>query len=117
MTSTVSFFVCVSFLIINICILSVYAQLDSGPWPMFRGDVQHTGQSQYVGSQTGTLSWSYVTGDYVFSSPAIGSDGVAYVGSYDSSLYGLISDGSLLWSYRTGGDVDSSPAIGSDGCI
>ncbi len=62
MKSTVSFFVCVSFLIINICTLSVYAQLDSGPWPMFRGNARHTGHSKYVGSQTGALLWSYVTG-------------------------------------------------------
>ena len=51
------------------------------------------------------------------SSPAIGSDGTVYVGSWDNSIYGLNSTGSLLWSYQTGRYVSSSPAIGSDGRV
>ena len=51
------------------------------------------------------------------SSPAIGSDGTVYVGSYDRNLYAINPDGSLKWKYQTGGWVVSSPAIGSDGTI
>ncbi len=56
-----------------------HTQLADSPWPMFHHDVRHMGRSPYAGPNTATLSWSYVTGDYVFSSPAVGSDGALYV--------------------------------------
>ena len=46
----------------------------------------------------GTKLWSYKTGDYVESSPAV-SDGVVYIGSNDGNLYALrTSNGHKLWS-------------------
>jgi len=35
----------------------------------------------------GTLKWSYTTGNRVYSSPVIGSDGTIYVGSDDNKVY------------------------------
>ena len=84
---------------------------------MFRHDLEHTGQSQYAGSQKGTLSWSYVTGDDVLSSPAIGGNGALHAGSRDNRLYSLTSAGAFSWSYMAGDNVNSSPAIGSDGAV
>ncbi|GAJ08127.1 unnamed protein product, partial [marine sediment metagenome] len=55
------------------------AQLDSGPWPMFHYDERHTGLSPYAGPSAPALGWSYRTGNWVRSSPAIGSDGGIYV--------------------------------------
>jgi len=56
----------------------------------------------------------------MFSSPAIGSDGTIYVGTYYSP-YGIYainpSDGSIKWNYPISEQVWSSPAIGSDGTI
>ena len=37
----------------------------------------------------GTLLWEFETGDGLVSSPAIGSDGTVYVGSYDNKLYAI----------------------------
>ena len=37
----------------------------------------------------GTVLWEFVTGSYVNSSPAIGSDGTVYVGSADNKLYAI----------------------------
>ena len=37
----------------------------------------------------GTVIWEFETGDDVFSSPAIGSDGTVYVGSVDKKLYAI----------------------------
>ena len=37
----------------------------------------------------GTVLWEFVTGGIVFSSPAIGSDGTVYVGSFDKKLYAI----------------------------
>ncbi|SVC01373.1 uncharacterized protein METZ01_LOCUS254227, partial [marine metagenome] len=39
--------------------------------------------------KAGTKLWEFETGGYVFSSPAIGSDGTVYVGSDDKKLYAL----------------------------
>ena len=40
----------------------------------------------------GTVLWEFETGDDVFSSPAIGSDGTVYVGSYDKKLCAIKTD-------------------------
>ena len=53
----------------------------------------------------------------MWSSPAIGTDGTVYVGSYDSYLYAINPSGELKWRYKIWGWVFSSPAIGSDGTI
>jgi len=54
----------------------------------------------------------------VYSSPAIGSDGTVYVGSYDNKLYGQDGKtGARKWEFETGSRVASSPAIGSDGTV
>jgi len=66
----------------------------------------------------GTKKWEFSTGGNWFSSPAIGSDGIIYVGSlWDNKLYAINPDGTKKWGFVTGGDVDSSPAIDSDGTI
>ena len=67
----------------------------------------------------GTVLWEFETGDDVFSSPAIGSDGTVYVGSHDNKLYALNGkSGVKLWELKTGDKVStSSPAIGSDGTV
>ncbi|MBU0698856.1 MAG: PQQ-binding-like beta-propeller repeat protein, partial [Proteobacteria bacterium] len=70
-------------------------QLYSGSWPMRGHDAAHTGQSEYIEKAFGTLKWRYKTGNYIDSSPAIGSDGTVYVGSWDNSLYALNPDGTL----------------------
>ena len=73
--------------------------------------------------QYGVRQWSYPTGEDVSSAPAIGTDGIVYVGSDDDYLYAIAApsdgsqDGVLQWHYQTGGDIDSSPAIGADGTI
>jgi len=61
--------------------------------------------------------WEFLTAGYVESSPAIGSDGTIYVGSWDNKLYAINSDGTKKWEFLTAGYVNPSPAIGSDGTI
>ncbi len=88
------------------------------PWPMFRHNHHHTGQSPYdTSSNNGKLKWSFTTGYWIDSSPAIGSDGTIYFGSMDNKLYAINPDGSEKWSFKTGHTVYSSPAIDSDGTI
>ena len=62
--------------------------------------------------------WEFETGNLVYSSPAIGSDGTVYVGSLDNKLYAINGkSGDKLWEFKTGGRVWSSPAIGADGTV
>ena len=51
------------------------------------------------------------------SSPAIGSDGTVYIGSYYNHLYALTPGCVEKWKVQTGGDVDSSPAVGPTGRV
>ena len=75
-----------------------------------------------INGQTGVKLWEFETGDFVASSPAIGSDGTVYVGSDDKKLYAINGQtGIKLWEFELGGNVfsnlSSSPAIGSDGTV
>jgi glucose dehydrogenase len=64
-----------------------------------------------LNAKSGAKLWSYTTGGYIDSSPAV-ANGVVYVGSYDKKVYALnASSGAKLWSYATGKLVDSSPAV------
>ena len=90
---------------------------DAGPWPMFRHNSQHAGQSPYNGPSEPAKKWEFATGGGVYSSPAIGCDGTVYVGSNDNNLYAINPDGSKKWEFVTGSLVQSSPAIGSDGTV
>jgi len=66
----------------------------------------------------GTVLWEFETGRHVVASPAIGSDGTVYVGSWDKKLYALSGkSGDKLWEFETGDRVRSSPAIGPDGTV
>ncbi|MBT6449967.1 MAG: PQQ-like beta-propeller repeat protein, partial [Verrucomicrobiales bacterium] len=45
-----------------------------------------------INGKSGVKLWEFETGDEVFSSPAIGSDGTVYVGSLDKKLYAIKTD-------------------------
>ena len=70
-------------------------------------------------AEDGTQKWAVETENRVESSPAIGSDGTIYVGSWDSNIYAINSDGNPKWKFETTrySWVNCSPAIGSDGTI
>ena len=53
----------------------------------------------------------------VDSSPAIGSDGTIYFGSFDTKVYALGADGTKKWEFDAGSLIFSSPAIAVDGLI
>lgn len=64
--------------------------------------------------------WSMNIGrgsDYLYSSPAIGSDGTVYVGRLGNTINAITSDGNYKWHFETSGSVESSPVIGADGTI
>jgi outer membrane protein assembly factor BamB len=88
------------------------------PWPMFRGNVRHTGLSPYdTSGNTGELMWSFETGGDVVSSPSIDAEGTIYVGSQDGKLYAIYPNGTEKWNFAPYEQLQSSPAIGYDGTI
>lgn len=84
---------------------------------MFDHDAQHTGRSLYVEPAVPALRWRFLTSAAIESSPAIGTDGTVYFGSWDGSVYAVYSDGRLRWSYPTGSAINSSPALALDGTV
>jgi outer membrane protein assembly factor BamB len=101
------------------------AQLASSPWPVFRHDSAHTGQSQYdTSANKGLENWGFVYPDpakdpgfSLFSSPTIGADGTIYSTPGDNNLYAFDPDGTRKWTYTAPWPMSASPAIGADGTI
>ncbi len=91
-----------------------------GPWPMWGGDVRHTGLQTMRGAITSpVIKWRFAPGDWTESqfSAIADCDGDGYpeviMGSDDAKVYCLRgSDGSLKWSLTTGYLVEASPAVG-----
>jgi len=74
----------------------------------------------YALNPDGTKKWDYSTGKTktpLYSTPAIGADGIVYFGFSDNKIYALNPDGTLHWIYTTGGTITGAPAIGSDGTL
>ena len=70
--------------------------------------------------ETGERKWFFKTNDYIQSTPAIGSDGIVYFGSYNPRMiYALKgTTGEKVWESKTKGPVfRSSPVIGEDGTL
>ena len=78
----------------------------------------------YAINPDGSLNWTVTVfhapashWDPMTSSPAIGADGIIYVGSYDGMLYAINPDGTVKGTFATGGSIVSSPAIGANDTI
>ena len=90
-------------------------------WPMFRGNLTHTGVSPETGINTATTStlttgWSASLGTASYSSPAVVDlkslgEPVVFVGGSSSVNAYLASDGTPLWSFPVAKMVNSSPAV------
>jgi outer membrane protein assembly factor BamB len=90
-------------------------------WPMFRGNLTHTGVSPETGINTTNAStltpgWSASLGTSSFSSPAVVnlkslSEPVVFVGGSSSVNAYVASTGAPLWSFPVGNQVNASPAV------
>ena len=61
--------------------------------------------------QDPSFLWSFTTGGWVITAPAV-VDGMVYAGSDDHSLYALTADaGELAWSFGTGDVIRSTPTV------
>ena len=91
----------------------------SADWPIFHGDVRHSGVTLNDAPFDSNLAWNHVAADsIVYSSPVVAPDGTIYVGTLGEELLALDSGGTLLWTYMAQGNFrHATPAIGSDGTI
>ena len=80
--------------------------------PMFRGNLQHSGEYGGPGVPSFTkIKWKFPTHGQVISSPAI-ADGTAYVGSTDGILYAVdLETGAQKWKFATHVRITSSPSV------
>ena len=86
--------------------------LAGSPWPEMRRDSRNTAESPIRGRYRGEEPWSFRTARGIFSTPVIGDDGTAYVGSADGYFYALGANGEPRWKFRTGGIIDAAAALG-----
>ena len=70
-----------------------------------------------LSAQPGTEKWTFPTGGAVQGSPAIGPEGVIYVGSQIGNLYAINPDGTEKWTFPVGQPLLEPPAIVEDGTI
>ena len=68
-------------------------------------------------AQPGTQKWSFQTGGAVQGTPAIGPEGVIYVGAQDKNLYAINPDGTEKWKFTADQAFLEPPAIGEDDTI
>ncbi len=90
-------------------------------WPMFRGNLTHSGVTPETGINTTNAStlapgWSASTGTITYSSPAVVDlkslgEAVVFVGGSTSFDAYVESTGALLWSFPVAKMVNSSPAV------
>jgi outer membrane protein assembly factor BamB len=100
--------------IIALCCFILSAKADV---TLFRYNQSRTGESPYIGPTSPVLKWTYDTGAYNTSTPAIDSSGNLYLGDFSGYLLSISADGKLNWSYKTNDLIVTSPAIDSDGTI
>jgi outer membrane protein assembly factor BamB len=65
----------------------------------------------------GHKKWEFLTGDILYSAPAIGKNNTIYFGSKDKNLYALNPNGTEKWSFTTSNPIKLSPAIGEKDII
>ncbi len=79
---------------------------------------ENRGQLVAVDGATGKMKWEFKAKAPVYSSPAIGNNGIIYFGSNDAFVYAVDSaTGKQKWKFETGRQVKSTPAIGADGTV
>ncbi len=67
-----------------------------------------------VNTNDGSLKWNLYIGGFP-ASPAIGPDGIIYIGSQNGNMYAIYPYGVQKWVHYVGGWITSTPVISEDG--
>ncbi|MDX1700070.1 MAG: PQQ-binding-like beta-propeller repeat protein, partial [Melioribacteraceae bacterium] len=80
-------------------------------WPIYRGDLNLSGKTDYELSGNLNLKWVFKTGGDIVASPVVGL-GKIYIGSADSNMYALnINNGDLVWKFNSGDEIEASALL------
>jgi outer membrane protein assembly factor BamB len=102
---------------------SGFAQPADSPWPVFHGNMKHTGQSRYNGPLNDAAEWAYRGAS---GAPVIGTDGTIYISAVPENdpwpmndiVLAINPDGTLKWKCDEKlGSLRPVPAIGQNGTI
>src|SRR5271157_2989601 len=93
----ISIVLTVLFLASDVLASASASQQNTAAWPMFHGNITHSGYSSSVAPTTNATLWKFNTGGQVDSPTVVG--GVVYAGSFDHKIYAFnASNGIILWS-------------------
>ncbi|MBC8486038.1 MAG: PQQ-binding-like beta-propeller repeat protein, partial [Bacteroidetes bacterium] len=101
---------------------SSFASLADTSWPMFQGNVRHTGVSLHnnnaTGTPTSTPKWITTLSTPGPIVPVIGLDGSVYIGTGSGKLYKVTATGtsSIFYDVGINGTIEA-PALASDGTV
>ena len=87
---------------------------------LFRSYFGTNGGVVFALDPNGGLRWSKRIGRAIYasySSPAVTSDGMVFIGSENGRLYGLNKEGNIVFRAQTGKAVHASPALDADGNV
>ena len=108
----------VGLLVVVIALVWLAGAVQGQPiWKRFRCNDSQTGRTSHVASRTNDLYWTFNTGNFNFTSPAIADNENVYFGSRNGLFFALSSTGDFEWQYDAIARIDSSPAIDSNGNI
>ena len=86
-------------------------------WPIYRGDLNLSGNAGYELSDSLILKWSFKTTGEIKASPVIGL-GKIFIGSTDSSMYALnIENGDPIWKFNSGDEIEASALLLNDNIL
>lgn len=91
--------------------------VDGGPTLGPDGSIYVGGDGLYAIWPNGSLRWKFATPEHVPTAPAIGADGMIFIGCMDDAVYAVRPDGTKEWEFRTSRDIESSVAVAPDGTI
>lgn len=109
-------------ILLNLALLNlstcVSSQVADSPWPMFQGDIKHTGVSAYdTTNVSGGIIWYLNLGNDIESSPVIGQNDIIYIVTENGDFYSIFPNGTINWNFTSSGSSRSTPVIDSDGNV
>jgi outer membrane protein assembly factor BamB len=93
-----------------------FGSCNDGEWTEFHGNLLNNGFTEIHSDAADLFHWGVPIDHVYFSSPAVGPDGVVYIGTTDGNLVAVSQFGAIKFKDHLAGSI-SSPTIGDDGNI
>ena len=89
------------------------ALCQTSDWPVYRGNTDLTGYSDWQLPENPKVLWSYNSGSRTKSSPVI-SDGLIFFGTEKGTINAIDLTGKVVWKLEAGSSADAPPLISGD---